>query len=490
MNEAKKKFTENSNDAFSYDEFPLFDALYRRSKQNAIIIFNTEGLILEANQQFTKSFGYTREEIIGEKNSKIFTAEDRMRGLPEIELKKTISDGQANDNNYIVHKNGSPIWVSGESVLVEHSGTRIILKVIQNIHQVKLSEASLRVMNELNENILSSIVDVVLVLDKDHNIIKSNKPIRDLFSINVTPGTENIFDLLKHHPDFEMIRSKIETCTSSTEGFNRTEIEIENSNDDKRIYQFNCCALNNSNERRILLVIHDITEEKHAEREREDIIGFVAHELRNPLANIVLCHEILNDSLKTGNISEMSDMLQRSTNNVMRLNKMIGELYEATKANAGNLRLVTDPFNFGDMIREAVDTIKSLQPYYNIVIQGNGDIIIVGDRYRLLQVVINFLSNGIKYSNGNTIVILSVSHDNENITVAVKDQGLGISASQLPHIFERFFRAEKTRNLEGIGLGLYLCRQIIQQHHGKIWAESEEGRGSTFYFSIPINFPD
>lgn len=82
--------------------------------------------------------------------------------------------------------------------------------------------------------------------------------------------------------------------------------------------------------------------------------------------------------------------------------------------------------------------------------------------------------------------MLSVFHDETTVTVSVKDEGLGIPENQLPYIFNRFFRTEKTRNLEGIGLGLYLCRQIIHAHNGKVWVESEEGKGSVFYFSIPV----
>jgi len=105
----------------------------------------------------------------------------------------------------------------------------------------------------------------------------------------------------------------------------------------------------------------------------------------------------------------------------------------------------------------------------------------------LMQVVTNFLTNSIKYSNGNVNIYISVQSDEGSVTVSVKDEGLGISKEQLPLVFERFFRAEKTRNMEGIGLGLILCRGIIKAHHGKIWVESEEGKGSTFYFSVPIS---
>jgi signal transduction histidine kinase len=164
---------------------------------------------------------------------------------------------------------------------------------------------------------------------------------------------------------------------------------------------------------------------------------------------------------------------------------MITELYDATHISSGNFVLEESSFRLKEMIEEAVDTIKILQPSYNIIVQGDADIIVRGDRYRLMQVITNYLGNGIKYSNGNTDVYLNISHDKNWVTISVKDMGLGIAKEHLPHIFERFFRAEKTKNMEGIGLGLYLCSRIIQQHNGKVWAESEEGKGSTFYFSIP-----
>ena len=169
----------------------------------------------------------------------------------------------------------------------------------------------------------------------------------------------------------------------------------------------------------------------------------------------------------------------------MRLNKMIGELYDATKLNSGNFELEKTWFDFEDMIEEALDTLEVLHPDYSIIVEGECSSPVYGDRYRLIQVVTNFLSNGIKYSNNKTQVVIRLREENGLVTVAVKDEGLGIPAKQLPYVFDRFFRAEKTRNMEGIGLGLYLCSKIINAHDGKIWAESEEGKGSVFYFSIP-----
>ena len=188
-----------------------------------------------------------------------------------------------------------------------------------------------------------------------------------------------------------------------------------------------------SDEKNVLLVLHDITTQIQSQRQREDIIGFVAHELRNPLANIVLCNEIMNQPLNENNYTESMDLLARSKNNVMRLSKMIADLYDATKVGSGNLQLEKAVFNFEEMINEAIDTVKGLQPFYNITLKGQANIDVPGDRYRLIQVVTNYLSNGIKYSEGNSEVVLNMHYDNKNITISVKDAGLGIRKDQLPY---------------------------------------------------------
>lgn len=469
--------------------FNYFEALFYNTKRNSVLLMDKKGLIKNANETFLKSFGYKREELIGSYTGSLFTKEDQLIGKPEREIQQVLQEGQSMDNNYLVHRNGTYTWVSGESLLVKNDkGENGILKIIQDIQQQKLSEASIVRLHEFNENILASIEDVVIVLDSEMKIIKANRAFHGLFNKIESNEAAYFSQLISPYDKDKKLLNSIQSCIHKKQDFSKSEIEIETQEFGKRIYTVNCGIMHQTIEKeQVLVVIQNITEQKQAEREREDIMGFVAHELRNPLANIVLCNEILHEAILANNTDEMTEMLDRSKNNVMRLNKMIAELYDATKINAGSLRLEMEPFNFQDMIKEAVDTVKGLQPFYNIIVKGNGNVIVHADKFRIIQVVVNFLSNGIKYSNGSNVVMLTIEHDEETITLSVKDEGLGISKAQLPYIFDRFFRAERTKNLEGIGLGLYLCRQIINAHHGKIWAESEEGKGSTFYFSIPIN---
>ncbi|MEP6617095.1 MAG: PAS domain-containing sensor histidine kinase [Ginsengibacter sp.] len=469
-------------------EYGYFEGLFRNARENSIIILDAKGIVQEVNNAFTSCFGYTPHEIIGQHGRVLFTEQDRQKGLPEKEIQKVLLEGQAYDNNYLVRKNNSITWVSGESVIVKNNTGEVrILKVVQDIQQQKISEASFERLNNFNESILRSIEDIVVVLNEQLEVITGSPSFYNLFgnasNFNLPVRFDHIIKTFDNSGD---LQGKISDTISSKKGFINYAVEIVLPNIENRMYDISCSALEQEGQTNVIVVFHDITSQKQAEREREDIIGFVAHELRNPLANIVLCTEIMGEALQENKLDEVASLLVRTKNNVMRLNKMIAELYDTTRIQSGNLVLEITSFNLKDMIKEAVDTIEILQPAYNIQVKGDADLMIRGDRYRLIQVITNYLSNGIKYSNGKLDVFLNIKHDKKNLTISVKDMGLGITREQLPHIFERFFRAEKTRNLEGIGLGLYLCRQIILHHNGKVWAESELHKGSEFYFSIPL----
>jgi PAS domain S-box-containing protein len=468
--------------------FHYFDALFKNAKQNAIVITDTKGIVIGINNAFTECFGYEGNDIIGKNGMILFTEEDQKKGLPEKEIATVLSTGQADDKNYLVNRNKEITWVSGESVLVKNDrGDEVILKVLQNIHKQKTSEASLRALNDFNENILQTISDSVIVLDEKMHILKVNDAFLKLIGISESAvASLNFVDFLKKYDPDNRLYKNLEKALITKTAFSNKEIEIETPEHNKRVFEISCTPLLNSQNENLLLVIHDITIPKNLEKERDDVIGFITHELRNPLSNLVLSSEVMKEAIVENDSSLMTDMLTRFGNNVARMNKMIAGLYESTKVNAGQFLLDYSEFNFGEMVSEAIETIQGLNPSFHISVIGDADFNVIADRYRLIQVITNFLSNAIKYSNENKEVILSIAHDDQTVTVSVKDEGAGISRDYLPYVFERFFRIKKTRSIEGIGLGLYLCRQIIRAHNGHVWVESEEGKGSTFYFSIPL----
>jgi PAS domain S-box-containing protein len=473
------------NTSYSY-----FESIFDNSQQNCVLLMDIDGKIIKINPAFTNSFGYTQEELSGINASILYTHEDLEKGLFENELSKVKNTGQSTDNNYLVNKDKSLTWVSGESLLAKNDeGDLQIIKLIQNIHVRKVTEIALRNLNDFNESILSSIEDVVVVLDEHLNLIKANNAFLKLFKVHTqNVDNLNIGALIKPYDANKYLIIAIKNTIKTRKSFYNKQIEMNTLSGQSRIFDVSCKPLPNAPANGVLLIVHDITIHKQLEREREDIMGFVAHELRNPLSNVILCNEIMSEALASNELDVLKNMLDRTKNNVNRLQKMITELYEATIINSGYLKLDLSTFYIGEMIREAVITIETVQPSFQIIVNDFTDFEITADRHRLIQVITNFLSNGIKYSNGKTDIIINVSHEDDLVTVSVKDEGFGIPKNQIPFLFERFFRVQKTRNIEGIGLGLYLCQQIILAHKGAIWAESEEGKGSTFYFTIPKDF--
>ncbi len=450
-------------------------------------VLNSEGIVLAINRAFTNCFGYEEKDIIDKNATILFTEKDQKEGLLEKELAEVLAKGQSNDNNYLVNKNNERTWVSGESVLVKNKhGDSVILKVIQNIHQQKNYSIALESLNTLNERILSTINDVVMVLDRNLKVITTNKAFFQLFNTTHEKVADvNLDTFLKLSETNQKLHEDLWAAVATNTGFSDAEIELTIPNNGKKFFEIICTPLSNPNNQDFLLTIHDITVPKELENEREDIIGFVTHELRNPLSNLILSNEVLKEAVKENNPALVNDMLSRVERSIERMNKMVAGLYESTKVKAGQLHLELSAFNFGQMVKEAIETLTVLQPSFDIIMHGDANFQMVADRHRLIQVITNYLSNAIKYSNGKHKVTLTITNAQDLVTVAVKDEGLGIPKKYLPHVFERFFRAKTTSNIEGIGLGLFLCSRIIDAHQGRVWAESEENKGSVFYFSIP-----
>ena len=478
----------NDNDNADLD-FDFFKALLTNARENNILIADEKGIVLAINNSFTASFGYTEEDIVGKSIRVLFTKEDLEKGLPEFERETVLQKGQSYDNNYLVNKNKTITWVSGESVLVKDAkGTARILKVIQNIHTQKESELELKRLNDFNESILSSIADVVIIVDHHLNIIKANNAFVSLFRNKVPEiQTINIATLIKPYDKNDDLLHSLEQAALTGNSFSNKQLEVDIPSVEKRIFEVSCAPLRDFADNNMLLVVHDITINKKLERDREDTIGFVAHELKTPLANLTLINDILEKAIEANDIELMKKMQSRNANAVARLQKIISELYEVSAINSGNITLEMSVFNFDNMVKEAIDTIELLHPSFKINVDCSASIDICADRYRLIQVVSNYVGNAIKYSNNKTTIEITTRIEQNSVMFSVKDEGMGIPEEQLPYIFERFYRGEKSNHIEGIGLGLYLCQQIIRAHKGHTWAKSIEGKESVFYFSIPIN---
>lgn len=220
------------------------------------------------------------------------------------------------------------------------------------------------------------------------------------------------------------------------------------------------------------------------QQRKDEFISIASHELKTPLTTIKGYLELLK---------EMEDkqpnkqFVENAWKNVNKLEKLIKDLLDVSKIQSGQLELTMNEFNIDALVNEAVSATQIISGTHEISREDNfnGEVV-WGDRLRIEQVLANLLSNAIKYSPGEKKVIVSGSKTDTELIIKVRDFGIGIPKNEQSNIFERFYRTKDISiTISGFGLGLYICRDIIKRHNGRIWVETEE-KGSSFYFSLPL----
>jgi len=238
----------------------------------------------------------------------------------------------------------------------------------------------------------------------------------------------------------------------------------------------------------IVHIFRDISEYKEIDQMKSDFVATVSHELRTPLTSILGFSKTL---LRTdANFSEESrqSFLTEIVREGERLARLIEDVLSVSRIEAGKLRLELKPVEIGPAVGQVVKNVSKLTSIHNFVINVPGTIApVVTDADKFYQVLLNLVVNAVKYSPNGGDVVVSASMEDDVIRFMVTDAGVGISAEHLPHIFERFYRAgpRSKRGATGTGLGLYVSRNLVEQMGGKIWAESEVGHGSRFFFELP-----
>jgi PAS domain S-box-containing protein len=238
----------------------------------------------------------------------------------------------------------------------------------------------------------------------------------------------------------------------------------------------------------IIANVRDITKFREAEALKSTFISVISHELRTPVSLIKGYAETLRREDATWDADVVRDSLTVIEEEADRLADLIDNLLEASRLQAGAMRLDASDIALDQLAARVVEKFKTQTSNHSLRVDFPPHFpIVTGDEGRLIQVVQNLLSNAIKYSPAGGEVVVRGSIEPSQVVVSVSDQGPGIAEPDLPHVFERFYRADSdlTRRVKGTGLGLYLAKAVVEAHGGKIWVTSEAGQGTTFAFSLP-----
>ncbi|MGQ9695811.1 MAG: sensor histidine kinase [Thermodesulfobacteriota bacterium] len=341
------------------------------------------------------------------------------------------------------------------------------------------------------EAVLNGIGEGVLIADANGRILRINEALRQLLSLPANAQAQIPLEIIRHVELAEAIQRTIQDGQKRSLEFTPPL--------GQRTFRVNVAGFYPSAAKEkggrdqingAVAIFHDISRLKELERIREDFVANVSHELRTPLTTIKgYVETLLDGAIKEEVAEQFVQVIKKHTD---RLVKIAEDLLTLSKVESKELQLQMEEILVADFIEEMIILAKGMAEKKNISFTTQeipSALWVCADRRYLELVFLNLLDNAIKYSpEGSTIKISATVQDEEFTQVAVQDTGIGIPPEDLPRIFERFYRVEKgrSREYEGTGLGLSIVKHIINAHRGKVWAESKLGRGSTFYFTLPL----
>ncbi|MES2376239.1 MAG: CheR family methyltransferase [Bacteroidota bacterium] len=384
-------------------------------------------------------------------------------------------------------------------------GEKLILLAIEDITAKRKIEDGLveveRLLSESKER-LKFAVDSAGVGTWDYNPqireLIWDKRCKEIFDLppSRTVDIASFFDLI-HANDIDRVKTSIkQTLTDADLGeFDLEFRTIPINGKPKWLKAKGRAYFNEAGEAmRFIGTLLDITVQKlidEATRDllnkKDEFISIASHELKTPITSLKACLQMVERiTSKTPEMKLAHSFIVKGLKQVDKLVELIKDLLEVTKIQAGKLELNKTRFILDDLIKECCEDLQVQSDSHSLIIEGEQVIAVYADRNRMEQVIINLISNAVKYSPGQDKVTITVSGHNREIKIAITDLGIGIPKDKLPFLFDRFYRVDdSSQRYSGLGLGLYISAEIVRRHDGVIGIESRPGEGSTFWFTIP-----
>ncbi len=329
--------------------------------------------------------------------------------------------------------------------------------------------------------ILANIADAIIMTDAEGRITLANPASERLFSFHAAEVSgKSLIEVVHDHEADDVLKRSLATHQTQT-----TQFESALS---RRFVRAIAVPVTGDGHTGTLLLFQDLTELRNLQTMRRELVGNISHELRTPIAGI----KAMVETLKEGAINDKraaADFLSRIDDEIDRLTQMVAELTELSRIESGRAELKIEPVALAPLVGEVINLMEPLARKRDITIDAALPPALPqvnADKERIRQTLINLVHNAIKFNRDGGRVTVAARADTKNISVSVSDTGIGISREDLPHVFERFFKADKARTRGGSGLGLAIVKHTVQAHGGGITAQSEEGKGSTFTFTLPL----
>jgi PAS domain S-box-containing protein len=477
--------------------------------QNAPIAINLARfpsfVIIDANPEFLKLFGYTLQEVIGKNGFEL-------RLIPDRDLFHSIIEQLAQTHSArnielaAFNKNGDELIISNTFNLIELEGEPFVFVTSEDITQRKIAERELRFQLKLNETITDNAASCLFMMDSNGHPTFMNpaaKRVTGYQSLSEIKDRPLHYAVHWRKPDgslYPMEECPIDNAQATLQPVQDQE-EIF-CRKDGTLFPVSYSVAPLEKDGKVVgsvLEFRDISEQKKIEnalheaiRTRDTFLTIASHELKTPLTSLKLQTQLFNRSIQKYGVQFLEpEKTRKLTSNtikqVNRLNRLVDDMLDISRIRTGRLSIQPEVLNLGELIQEVLDrmALNFDEAGCEINLQIKGHIEGVWDRARLEQVIINILTNALRYGPGKPIE-LRAQYDENRVLIHIQDSGIGIAGENLERIFGQFERAISENEVSGFGLGLFISRQIVEAHGGRIWVESHLGHGSTFVIELPL----
>ncbi|QJW90929.1 PAS domain S-box protein [Spirosoma taeanense] len=486
-------------------------------KDYAIFMLDTTGHILTWNEGARRIKGYSANEIIGRHFSTFYTAEDLESQKPARELRIAIETGRYEEEGWRVKRNGSVFWANVVITALYNEQNKLIgfSKVTRDLTERKENEENLRQSEEQYRSLVQQVTDYgIFMMDEKGRIINWNEGARRINGYTNEEIVGKYFSIFYPEEDILNGKPSHELKVARAEG--KYEEEGWRIRKDGSVFWANVVITAIYNAQGIHIgfskVTRDLTERKKAEKELrnsydryrvlanelkqtnselsvaneelEQFTSIVSHDLQEPIRTIKSFLQLIDLKISQQQDEKLKTYIQKSLHAANRMKELIQNLLQYSQVSKATFSRETVKLDelLDEVLQNVKTSVESSQARITIETQVAS---VYGNRTQLMQLVQNLVSNSLKFrADEDPQILIRCLKEKDQVKFAVSDNGIGIDKDDLEKIFEVFRRLHTEKDYPGTGIGLAICKRIVDRHGGQIWPESIPGKGTTFYFTL------